>query len=96
MQDKNLGEFLRVLLPLVHSLIITQPHMDRAVPADVLAQAVQRRDLELSVIPSPWEAYCRVRDTADPSDLVCVTGSLFLVGEIIQHLASSESPTVRP
>ena len=94
MQDKNLGEFLRVLLPLVHSLIVTQPHMDRAVPADVLAQAVPRHDLAVSVIPSPWQAYCQVRDTADPSDLVCVTGSLFLVGEILQHLASSEPPTV--
>ena len=94
MQDKNLGDFLQVLLPLVHSLVVTQPHMDRAVPADVLAQAVPRRDLALSVIPSPWEAYCHIRDTADPSDLVCVTGSLFLVGEILQHLASLESPTV--
>ncbi len=96
MQDKNLGKFLQVLLPLVHSLIVTQPHMDRAVPADVLAQAVPRCDVVLSVIPSPWEAYCRVRDTADPTDLVCVTGSLFLVGEILQHLSSSESPTVHP
>ncbi len=96
MQDKNLGEFLQVLLPLVHSLIVTQPHMDRAVPADVLAQVALRHDLEATVIPSPWEAYCCARDTADRSDLVCVTGSLFLVGEILQHLSSSESPTVQP
>ncbi len=96
MQDKNLGEFLQVLLPLVHSLILTQPQMDRAVPADILAQAVPSHDFELSVISSSWEAYCRVRDTADPSDLICVTGSLFLVGEILQHLASSEPPTAHP
>jgi dihydrofolate synthase/folylpolyglutamate synthase len=95
MQDKNFGEFLRVLLPLVNSLIVTQPHMDRAMPADALAQAVLRDDLVLSVILNPWEAYCKARDSADPSDLICVTGSLFLVGEVLQHLAPPHSPMVQ-
>ena len=95
MQDKNCGEFLRVLLPLVNSLIVTQPHMDRAMPADALAQAVLRDDLAFCVILNPWEAYCKARDSADPSDLICVTGSLFLVGEILQHLAPPHSPMVQ-
>jgi dihydrofolate synthase / folylpolyglutamate synthase len=95
MQDKNIGEFLRVLLPLVHSLIITEPHIDRAMSADALAQAVPRDDLTRCVIRNPWEAYCQARDSADPSDLICVTGSLFLVGEILQHLTSSHSPIVQ-
>ena len=95
MQDKNIGEFLEALLPLVHSLIITQPHMDRAMPADALAQAVPGDDLALCVIHNPWEAYCQARDSADPADLICVTGSLFLVGEILQHLTSPSSPIVQ-
>lgn len=95
MQDKNCGEFLRVLLPLVNSLIVTQPHMDRAMSADALAQAVLGDDLVLSVILNPWEAYCKARDSADPSDLICVTGSLFLVGEVLQHLAPPHSPMVQ-
>jgi dihydrofolate synthase/folylpolyglutamate synthase len=95
MQDKNHAEFMRILLPLVDSLIVTQPHMDRAVPADAFAQAVLRDDLALSVIPNPWEAYCKARDSADPCDLICVTGSLFLVGEILGRLTPPHSPIVR-
>ncbi len=94
-KNKNFGEFLRVLLPLVNSLIVTQPHMDRAMSADALAQAVLGDDLVLSVILNPWEAYCKARDSVDPSDLICVTGSLFLVGEVLQHLAPPHSPMVQ-
>ena len=94
MQDKNHAEFMRILFPLVDSLIVTQPHMDRALSVEALAQAVPRTDLALCVIPNPWEAYCKARDSADPSDLICVTGSLFLVGEILQHLAQPDSPMV--
>ncbi len=94
MQDKNHAEFIRTLLPLVDSLIVTQPHMNRAAKADALAQAVPRADSALSVIPNPWEAYCMARDNADPCDLICVTGSLFLVGEILQHLAPPHPPMV--
>ena len=96
MQDKNHAEFLRILLPLVDSLILTQPSHESS----------QRRSMSLrklccemicrfAVIPNPWEAYCRARDSADPSDLICVTGSLFLVGEILQHFAPPHSPIVQ-
>jgi dihydrofolate synthase/folylpolyglutamate synthase len=95
MQDKDHAEFLRILFPLVDSLILTQPHMNRAATVDALAQAVPQEDLDPYAIADPWEAYCKARDIADPSDLICVTGSLFLVGEILQHLAPPHSPIVR-
>jgi len=92
MQDKNHAEFLQILLPLVDSLFVTQPHMNRAATVEELVQAVSRKDLEASVIADPWEAYCKARDVADASDLICVTGSLFLVGEILQHVTPPSSP----
>ena len=95
MQDKNHAEFLRILLPLVDSLVLTQPHMNRAATVDELKQALPQDDLELYAIANPWEAYCQARDNADPSDLICVTGSLFLVGEILLHLTQPHSPIVR-
>ena len=95
MQDKDHAEFLRILFPLVDSLILTQPHMNRAATVDALAQAVPQEDLDPYAIADPWEAYCKARDIADPSDLICVTGSLFLVGEILQHFAPPHSPIVR-
>jgi dihydrofolate synthase/folylpolyglutamate synthase len=95
MQDKNHAEFLRILLPLVDSLVLTQPHMNRAATVEELKQALPQDDLELYTIANPWEAYCQARDNAAPSDLICVTGSLFLVGEILLHLTQPHSPIVR-
>jgi dihydrofolate synthase/folylpolyglutamate synthase len=95
MQDKHHAEFLQIILPLVDSLFITQPHMDRAATVEELVQVVARKDLRPSVIADPWEAYCTAREVADVSDVICVTGSLFLVGEILQHLHASHSPMIR-
>lgn len=95
MQDKNHAEYLQILLPLVDTLIVTQPHMNRAATVDELRQVVPREDLNLLTMTNPWEAYCKAQDVADPSDLICVTGSLFLVGEILQHLTPPLSPMDR-
>jgi len=95
MQDKHHAEFLQIILPLVDSLLITQPHMDRAATVDELLQVVSRKDMKLSVIADPWEAYCHAQEVADASDVICVTGSLFLVGEILQHVHASHSPMIR-
>ena len=95
MQDKNHAEFLRILLPLVDSLVLTQLHMNRAATVEELKQALPQDVSEIYAIANPWEAYCQARDNAAPSDLVCVTGSLFLVGEILHHLTQPHSPIVR-
>ncbi len=86
MHDKNHAEYLQILLPLVDTLIVTQPHMNRAATVDELRQVVRRSDLDFYAIVEPWEAYCHAQVLARPSDLICVTGSLFLVGEISKHL----------
>ena len=95
MHDKHHAEFLQIILPLVDSLVITQPHMDRAATVEELVQVVSRKDLKPLAIVDPWEAYCQARDVAGPADVICVTGSLFLVGEILQHLHASHAPMTK-
>lgn len=92
MHDKNYAEFLQIILPLVDSLILTQPHMERAATVEQLAQAVSLENVRACAIANPWEAYCKAQDLANPSDLICVTGSLFLVGEIMEYLTPPHSP----
>jgi len=95
MQDKHHAEFVQIILPLIDSLLITQPHMNRAATVEELVQVVSRKDLKLSVIADPWEAYSHAREVANAADVICVTGSLFLVGEILQHVHASHSPMIR-
>ena len=92
MQDKRHVGYIQILLPLIDTLILTQPHMNRAIPVDELRQAVPRDDVEIVSIKEPWSAYCRAHEMAKPTDVICVTGSLFLVGEVLQHLGALPSP----
>lgn len=86
MRDKNLQGFLRVFMPLVDHLILTQPRMERAASVDELNQAVDGQDLVPCLIADSWEAVCRAKDISNPADVICVTGSLFLVGEVLNRL----------
>lgn len=86
MHDKNHQGFLRVLLPLVDRLILTQPRMERAASVDALKQAVNRDDLVPSLFSDSWDAFSQAKQIANPSDVICVTGSLFLVGEVLERL----------
>jgi dihydrofolate synthase / folylpolyglutamate synthase len=95
MRDKNHQGFLHVLLPLVDCLILTQPRMERAAPVQELQHAVDRDDLVPSLVTDSWDAFCHAKAIANPSDLICVTGSLFLVGEVLQRLAQPGSPACR-
>jgi len=93
MRDKNLQGFLRVFFPLVDRLILTQPRMERAASVDELKQAVDREDVIPCLLADSWEAVCRAKDIANPSDVICVTGSLFLVGEVLNRLTQLDFPT---
>jgi dihydrofolate synthase/folylpolyglutamate synthase len=93
MRDKNHQGFLRVLLPLVDRLILTQPRMERAASVEELKQAVDRDDLVPYLLSDSWDAFCQAKEIANSRDLICVTGSLFLVGEVLQRLSSPDHPT---
>jgi dihydrofolate synthase/folylpolyglutamate synthase len=95
MRDKNHQGFLRVLLPLVDRLILTQPRMERAASVNELKQAVDRDELVPYLLSDSWDAFCQAKEIANPSDLICVTGSLFLVGEVLQRLTQPGPPTLR-
>ena len=92
MQDKNHREYLQIVLPLVDTLILTQPHMNRAATVEELKGVVPPDSVTLYSVPDSWEAYGQALQLANPSDLICVTGSLFLVGEILGHLSSLPLP----
>ena len=92
MSDKPHAEYVQVLFPLIDTLIITQPRMNRTATIHELRQAVPEGDANIYTIADPWKAYCQAHNVARSSDLICVTGSLYLVGEVLQHLTRPSSP----
>ncbi|HYG81351.1 MAG TPA: folylpolyglutamate synthase/dihydrofolate synthase family protein [Pyrinomonadaceae bacterium] len=84
MRDKPLSELAATLFPAASHLILTQPANPRAAPPETLARLVPREfDLSrITLAPSAAEAVTAALAETPPAGLICVTGSLYLVGEV--------------
>lgn len=82
MHDKDHRGFLGPFRPLVDALILTQAQLSRAAPPSTLAEAVRSWNTRPYVTPSAGESVTLARRLARKSDIICITGSLILLGEI--------------
>jgi dihydrofolate synthase/folylpolyglutamate synthase len=98
MADKQLDEMAAVIFPVAARLILTQPRNPRAATVQDLLQLAKKyaRGLSLDL--------CADSDTAmeqaiagggPPNKLICVAGSLYLVGEVRQWLQKRYGPAGR-
>ncbi|MCS7156974.1 MAG: bifunctional folylpolyglutamate synthase/dihydrofolate synthase [Blastocatellia bacterium] len=93
MRDKRIAEMAAALFPLADLLILTRVPDERAAPLELLLE--QTADLRCQ-LGRPTEAvepvevaFDRARERTPPSGMICVTGSLYLVGEAKRWLARS-------
>lgn len=75
MRDKAVGEMTGMLFPLAERVVATAPDNSRALPADQIPGE------NVEVAATVPEAIALIRREAFPTDVVFITGSLFLVGE---------------
>ena len=84
MRDKELGKIGAALFPAARHLVFTRPDNARAAPVEELVRAVPvpAGSSTITLAPSSRDALTIARSLAGPEGVVCVTGSLYLVGEI--------------
>ncbi len=87
MRDKNHAAFLRTLVPLADTVILTQLASPRSAAVGVLRRALPAMDVPLYERGSPRAAMDLAMALGSENDVVCVTGSLFLVGCVKSLLA---------
>ncbi len=85
MRDKAVDEVAGLLFPLAESVTLTQPRQSRAISAPLLAEITAGLARRAMTIPDPAEALDRVLAAAAPGDVIFVTGSLFLVGDLRRY-----------
>lgn len=85
--DKDAVGIAAKLLPLADTVWVTQPPSERALPAQRLAELCAPFGKTMQVCPSVKEALMAAAQKAQGDDLICVTGSLYLVGEILALFA---------
>jgi dihydrofolate synthase / folylpolyglutamate synthase len=81
LEDKDFKQILEILLPLASTAIATQSSYERATPARTIAAAAKRMGHDCLVIEHVDEAVKFSRTLAGVGDTVCITGSLYTVGE---------------
>ena len=88
MRDKELGEIGRVLFPAARHLVLTAPESPRAATVEELLRAVPvpPSSSTIALAPSSRDALVIARTHTPAGGLVCVTGSLYLVGEVKSQL----------
>lgn len=82
MRDKDLREFLAPLLPLVSEIVLTQAGLARSATVHELREPLREWPKPVYEVPLPAEALQRAKQQASPGDLICVAGSLMLLGDI--------------
>jgi dihydrofolate synthase/folylpolyglutamate synthase len=93
-KDKDVRGIVRVLVPHFQKVIVTQYHNNpRAVETDKLGEVVREELAKLTSTETvvyerllPAEAWQLAQELAEPDQLVCVTGSFFIVAELRPEL----------
>jgi dihydrofolate synthase/folylpolyglutamate synthase len=89
MRDKALNEMVRTLFPKPVKVILTTLDNPRAASVDDLMAAIQGEFAKSEIVPSSnvAEALELARKMTKPNGIVCVTGSLHLIGSAQELLA---------
>jgi dihydrofolate synthase/folylpolyglutamate synthase len=88
MRDKAVDEIAGLLFPRASTVILTTPAQPRAISAPLLAEMTSHHARTSEVVPDPAKALARALELAAPEDVIFITGSLYLVGELRRNWMS--------
>lgn len=89
MQDKNIDAYLAELIPKATIVICTQIEHPRSATTQMLQSKISMEGLPVHEVATPSDALALATRLSNPHDLICVTGSLFLVGAVKSVLAGT-------
>jgi dihydrofolate synthase / folylpolyglutamate synthase len=84
MRDKAISEMTEILFPLAERVIATRPENPRAAPPEEIRAAAGRTGVEIETVDDVQQAVERARALAGSRALVVITGSIYLVGEVMR------------
>ena len=85
--DKDIPGIINKLVPLSPQVIVTRTAHSRAAPLSTLVAEFSKQGIELETTETVTEAISRALSLADRTDLICVTGSLFVVAEALDYFS---------
>ena len=80
--DKQVEEMIKTIVPKVSRVITVTPHSDRAELSEELKVQVEKYTANCEAIEDYEEAYKKALSYCDEEDLLLVSGSLYMVGDM--------------
>ena len=95
LDDKPYGSMLKSLLPVCSRAIITRAKTDRALPTQKLYATAKKIISDVTTVADVAKAAKHAIETAGPDDVVCIAGSLYVVGEAKEALEKGLVDTIK-
>ena len=90
-QDKNVAGMLARLLPLADEVVMTTANHPRSATPEQLVEMAAGLGHEATVTHSVADGLRAALAAAGPRDLVCATGSIIVVGDLLNHWDALQS-----
>jgi dihydrofolate synthase/folylpolyglutamate synthase len=86
MRDKAIAEMAEILFPLAEKVIATRPENPRSASPEEIQQAAARTGTEIEAVEDVQQAVERARSLAGAGAVVVITGSIYMVGEVMRRI----------
>ena len=87
MDDKDIDQMINILTPLSHAVIFCRPKMERAAKKEFVQKFIRfSHKNRVFWFEEASAALEKALSMISKRDLLCVTGSLFVVGEVREYL----------
>lgn len=92
-EDKNIAGMMDILFPLADEIILTTANHPRSASPGWLAEQAGSTGYNAVATTSTADALEHALALAGPDDMICVTGSIIVVGDLLNHWDSLQSPS---
>ncbi|MEZ4518461.1 MAG: folylpolyglutamate synthase/dihydrofolate synthase family protein [Chloroflexota bacterium] len=92
--DKNITQMMTILFPLADAIIVTTSHHPRSATPAWLSEEAARLGFATIQAQTIGEALTMGLEMAGPGDLLCTTGSIIVVGDLLNQWDDLQSPTI--
>ncbi|MFZ0954012.1 MAG: cyanophycin synthetase, partial [Candidatus Sulfotelmatobacter sp.] len=88
MRDKAISEMTEILFPLAERVIATRPENPRAASPEEIQRAAERTGVDVETVEDVKLAVDRARVLAGAGTVIVITGSIYLVGEVMRSIGA--------
>ncbi len=90
LDDKPYKAMLKTLLPYCNRAILTRPRINRGLDPEKLYEVAKKILPDVVILPDVDSAVTAAVESSSPHDVVCIAGSLYVVGEAKETFAKKK------